>query len=125
MSKDNVRDIAKAAATILKEAAQEAAQVLANAGVANATAIALMQSDITRIKEDIGKINTQLASSSNSSVSVSDFNEHLTAHADHETRIRGLESLTEEYALVKKLVFGCVTMILVAFTTAGIYLIIK
>lgn len=40
--------------------------------------------------------------------------------SDHETRIRDLEKLTDDYKTVKKIVYGAVTLILIAFLGAVI-----
>lgn len=47
------------------------------------------------------------------------------ANSDHEKRIRDLEKGVDDFALVKKIVFGLVSLILVGFAGAIIAIVIK
>lgn len=109
------------AAQVIREAAAAAAKVLADANAVNNTNMAVMGSDIARIKEDIKEIKDL----SKSAVSIHDYTEHLKADEDHERRIRQLESDKETLFLLKRIVFGAAGMILVAVITSVIYLVVK
>ncbi len=79
------------------------------------------QIELRNIRTDIANMQK----SASESVSLTDFNEHLKADADHEMRIRDLESYTASNVLVRKLVFGCISIVLSAIVLAIIYLIIN
>ena len=44
---------------------------------------------------------------------------------DHETRIRSLEKQVDDYAIIKKLVYGAVGVVLLSFMGALTYLVIN
>lgn len=112
--------------TIKDEVASAVKEAMAVAHT-NATAAAstlAMSVDIGYIKADIKEIKDFQKDVVKSFITTSDFTEHLKADADHEVRIRALEDQKSENALVKKLVFGCVTVILVGVVSA-LFLLIK
>lgn len=117
---EEIKTVASAAAAVIKAAAEEAAKVLASASLANANNSALMGADITRIKEDIKEIKESQKEVAKNSVSSGDWNEHLKADADHEVRIRNVESWKN--TLTGKMIgFGAA----ISIATAAVTLIIN
>ena len=118
---EQIANASSVAAQVIKEAAAAAAKVLADANAVNNTSMALMGSDIARIKEDMKEIK-EIAKGA---VSIHDYAEHLKQDEDHERRLRLLEAAKDELNLVKKLVFGCVALMLTAVIGSLIYLVLK
>lgn len=114
-----------AALMVKMDAAIEASRVLATSNANTAGTVSLMSADIARIKEDLKEVREYQKSSAKEFVGFDDFTEHLKADADHEARLRMIEAKIEDFPLVKKLVYGCVGLILTAVVLAIIYLVIK
>lgn len=70
------------------------------------------------VMEEIGKQSQSFATRS-------DVIEVVKVTDDHEKRIRSMEDTAQDALLVKRLVFGCVTIILIAVITALVYLVVK
>lgn len=83
---------AEAASLVIEKAAVRAADVLAAANSSYGNAVALMGADIARIKEDMREVRDYQKNSEKEFVGIPDFTAHLKADADHETRIRILET---------------------------------
>lgn len=124
------KSVAEEVAEAVREAAVASAKAVVEAATAAATAASSVQStamsgDITRIKEDIKEIKETLKEIPNKMVSSADYAEHLKVDEDHERRLRLLEGQTDSNSLVRKLVFGCISIILTTIVIAITYLIIK
>ncbi len=87
--------------------------------------IAVMRTNIDYIKRDIGEIKDSIKNMGNVFVSRAEFLEVTTIQKDHETRTRDLEDTIQDYPLVKKIVFGAVTVILLAVLSAMVYLVVS
>ena len=77
------------------------------------------------IRNAVQKVDKKIEDLAKGLVTRDEMTEHLKADADHEARIRVLESQNDSNAIVKKVVFGMVSFILVAVLSAVIYLVIK
>lgn len=76
------------------------------------------------LRRDVDEIKNAVKDLKNGYVTRLDFDEHLKADDDHEKRIRTIESLVQDVATVKKIVYSCVALILAAFVGAVIYIVI-
>ncbi len=76
------------------------------------------------IRRDIDDIKSTLTGLKNGYVTRIDFEEHLKADADHEARIRTLETALSDLATIKKLVYGCAGLVLTLVASGVIYLLI-
>ncbi len=103
-----------------------------------ATHISYMRRDIDEMKGIQRDMNTKLDQLGTQYVERTEFLEHLKADADHEARIRAMENnktiaeiqeqtavMRDQIELLKKIVYGCISIILVAVISALIYLVIK
>ncbi len=90
-----------------------------------AVSMALMGNDISNIKDDIKDIKISMKEIGTRFVTTTEFAEHIKADEDHETRIRALEDIVPDFKTVRKLVFGCVTVILLAVISALVYLVVN
>lgn len=91
-----------------------------------------MRRDIDEIKEILKDTNIKIENIGSSFVSHAEFAEHLKADADHETRIRTIEANSDDFAIIKdniallkRIVYGAIALILTAVLSAIIYLVIK
>ena len=85
---------------------------------------ALMGNDLGYIKRDISEIKTTLKELGTTFVTRPEHVDVLNVQKDHEARVRGIEDILQDYALVKKIVFGAVTLILLAVLSSVIYIVI-
>ncbi len=99
--------------------ASEAANLIKKTAEETATAL-----NIQYIQRDIMEIKQALKDQSGLYLDKKEFSNHLKADEDHENRIRILEKSTEDYPQIKKIIYGCIGFILVAFLSAVVYLII-
>ncbi len=78
-----------------------------------------------KLDRSIADINSKLDRLTDGYVTRIDFDEHLKADADHEARIRILETASSDLATIKRLVYGCVGLLLTLLISAVVYLVIK
>lgn len=86
--------------------------------------IAIVSNDISYIKSDIKEIKDSVKELTSQYVTQLVFNDHLKADEDHEKRLRIIEKEAENNALVKKIVYGLVALILVSVIGAILALVI-
>lgn len=104
-----VADAASQASKVVATNAQTASNVLNTNQSADHDLLIELKTTLAGVKQDI----KGLADGTNKTVS------------DHETRIRAVESISEDFAIVKKVVYGAVGLILVAVVSSVIYLVVQ
>lgn len=98
--------------------------------------VALMGNDISYMKADINEIKTNQVRNNdeiksaikdlvNGFVSRPEHVEVTTIQKDHEARLRVSEEAIQDYPLVKKVVFGGVSFILISVLSSIVYLVIQ
>lgn len=76
------------------------------------------------LRRDVDEIKTGFKDLKNGYVTRIDFEEHLKTDEDHENRLRMLETSLNDISTVKKLVYGCVGLMLTLLISAIVYLVI-
>lgn len=79
---------------------------------------------LEEIAKRIDKLDFKLDGMNNNYVTRIDFDEHIKVDDDHEKRIRELETISQDLANIKKIVYGAVSLILMIVFSAIIYLAI-
>lgn len=90
--------------------------------------VAYLRRDVDEMKINHEKYHQELMGEirkqTDSFASRSDMLEIIKTTEDHEKRLRVIEETSQDALLVKRLVFGCVTIILMAVVTALVYLVV-
>lgn len=108
-AKDDIASAASDALKVIANAAAEALKVTNAQGSNDHDLIIKLGVKMDSIKEDIRILNDSTANKIN----------------DHEARMRTLEKESEDYVIVKKVVYGAVGLVLTTVLGAIIYLVVS
>jgi len=132
--KNEIAQASQDAIKLIASAAQDASKLIAQSAtearsvvVSNATNAANDNTalNIQYIQKDIREIQLSLKEVSEKAITRSEHKEVVDDVADHEIRIRKMEDVVSDVATIKRLVYGCVALILTAVIVAIIYLVIN
>lgn len=77
------------------------------------------------MNKHLESLDTKMSEIAGNAVTRDEWIANVKAHDDHEARIRKIEAVCDDFTTVKKIVYGGVSLILVAVFSAVIYLVVQ